>query len=322
MKCTEPFRRIPTIGWTVRRRQYLATTALLTAPLAGCAHPSNVLDMQEATSDRLADEASRSVSSESDDYRILQDAVENGSATASGTTPPIDVDEPVRFQGGYYDVSATETARRERTSYDIRVDYNPDSPDTADSIAYADLPEADRNALEGLIPPQGDPPRNDGFDMGTRYVYPENATESSVLVPTQQYEYIRYEESTYRVQFERGTVDEITYQYAVTEIAPSTEAYAEQLRSTYQFTLSGLSSAEREIVEEAIEGGYFDGASDAFRSVISRLRAHPGLETSDSYGTWLPEYEGTAYITYAEFPSDVTPAGREPDADDNVNSSN
>ncbi len=296
----------------VHRRQYLATTALLTVPLAGCAHPSNVLDMQEATPDRLAAETSRSISPESDAHAILQEVVENGSATAAGISRPIDTDEPVEFQGRYYDVSATEIGRRDRTSYDIRVDYDPEetaSTESRGSIAYADLPEVDKTALDGLIPPQGDPPRNEGFDMGTRYVYPENATDASVLVPTQQYEFIEHQGATYRVQLESETVEEVTYRYEMTEIAPSTAAYAERIRSEFLFPLSGLSSAEREVVEEAIDGGYFDGATDAFRSVVSRLRAHRGLETSDSYGTWLPEYEGTAYITYAEFPSDITPAG-------------
>lgn len=293
----------------VRRRQFLATaSALLTISVAGCAHPPNVLDVREATPESLADEMSQSVPPESDGYSVIREAIENESATISGTSPPIDTDDPIRFQGRYYDASMIKAGSRRVTSYDIRVDYNPEATDSNESIAYADLPAVDKTALEGVIPPQGDPPQRNGFELGTQYRYPENATNASVLVPAQQYNLVRYQDSTYRIQVESETVTEVEYRYEVTEIASTTEAFADQLRSTYQFTFSELSSAEREIVEEAIDSGYFGEATDAFRSLIARFRAHRGLEASDSYGSWLVEYEETSYIAYAEFPPNVTSA--------------
>lgn len=290
------------------RRQFLATTALLTVPLAGCAHPPNVLDMREATDDTLADEMSRTVSPESDGYEVMRDAIGNESATVAGTSPPIDPAATMRFRDRYYEVAATEVGSRERTRHDIRIDYNPETSEAGETIEYADLPAVDKEALDGLIPPERDPPEQDGFEIGTTHLYPEHATERSVLVPTQQYEFVRYQGETYRIQVTDGTVTEVTYRYEVTEIAASTAVFASQLRATYQFELSELSAAEREVVETAIESGYLEEADEAFRSVIARLRAHEGLETSDAYGTWLVAYQGAPYIAYAEFPPDVTPA--------------
>lgn len=90
------------------RRQVLASaTALLPVSIAGCGHPSNVLDIREATADVLADEMSRSVSPDSSGYSTIDEAVENGTALVSGTSPPVDPDEPVRFQDRYYEVSVT-----------------------------------------------------------------------------------------------------------------------------------------------------------------------------------------------------------------------
>lgn len=293
----------------MRRREVLATTAaLLTVPLAGCAHPSNVLDMDEATPERLADEVSQSVSRDTAEYTLVGEAVQNGSATASGTAPPIRPDEPVRFQDRYYELSVTEVDNRKRTQYEIQVDYDPDTSTDADRIAYDDLPSVDKTALERVIPPRDDHPDGDGFEIGTQYTYPENATADSVLVPTQQYELVSYQDDAYRVRVQAETVTEVDYRYEAAEIAASTDEYAAQIRSTYQFALTGLSSSEQDVVEKAIDGGYFDGATDAFRSLIARFRAHRGLETTDSYGTWLVEYQDTSYIAYAEFPPDVTAA--------------
>lgn len=292
----------------MRRRTFLAgTAAVLTVPLAGCAHPENVLDMREATPEALSDEMSQTASPSSRGYETIEDAISNGSATITGTSPPIRTDEPIRFQDRYYEISIHTVESQERTGYTIQVDYDPEAVDSNNTVEYADLPDVDQAALDGVIPQQGTPPDGDGFDLGKRHLYP-TTTNDSVLVPQQQYEFIRYQESVYRIQVSAETVTETEYRYEATEIAPNPEAFAEQLKSTYQFVLAEMSEAEQDILDEAIESGYFNEATDAFRSVISRFRAHQGINMSDSYGTWLVVYQGTSYIAYAEFPSDVTAA--------------
>jgi hypothetical protein len=296
----------------MRRRQLLAGgAALLSVPLAGCGHPPNVLDMSEATDQRIADEKSRTVSTESDKYGLARSIAENGSATASGLSPPLDTDNTIAVDGEYYNLSVTETDSGQRTRYDIRIDYDPGDVTPGDGeIAYADLPAVDREALGHLVPPPSDRDTDEGFEMGRVYSYPENATEESVLVPDQQYDLITYEGEQYLVRVDAESVTEADYRYNGTLVADSTAAFADIVRSRYLFTLSGLSEAEREVVQTAIEDGYFEEETDAFRSVIARFLAHRALNersADDGYGTWIVAYDGTEYVTYAEYSPNITP---------------
>jgi hypothetical protein len=69
----------------MRGCQYLATAAaLLAGPLAGCAHPSVVLLMDEVDDAALADRANRTVDRDPENRRILAGAVVNGSSSATG----------------------------------------------------------------------------------------------------------------------------------------------------------------------------------------------------------------------------------------------
>lgn len=74
----------------------------------------------------------------------------------------------------------------------------------------------------------------------------------------------------------------------------------EHIRAEYLFTLTDLSDSERDVVEEAIDGGYYQD-SDAFRSVVDRFRKHKGLDESDTDGSWLVEYQRTEYVADIEW---------------------
>lgn len=78
------------------------------------------------------------------------------------------------------------------------------------------------------------------------------------------------------------------------------EESVEQIRAEYLFTLTGLSGSEREVVEEATSGGYYQD-SDAFKSVVDRFRDQKGLEVSDTDGSWLVEYQGVSYVADIEW---------------------
>jgi hypothetical protein len=294
---------------TMRRRTVLAGgAALLAFPLAGCAHSSSLLDMEEATDRELTDRVAQSVEPGTDEYTLVSDAVANGSATVSDRSPPLDADEPVAFGGAYYEVSMTELDRREATWHELQIDYNPaETTPESGAIAHEDLPSVDREALGRLVSPER-PPESEGFDAGRVHDYAESATAESVFVPTQEYDILLFEGDRYRIDVSEHPVEEGRYQYELARTADSRSAFAEQLRSEYQFRLTDLSTDEQDIVEEAIDSTYLGDDSDAFQSVVSRLLAHNALEGGDTYGTWLAEYEGTSYITEAEFSADISPA--------------
>ena len=285
----------------MRRRQVLASgAALLSVSIAGCAHPSVVLDMSEATPERIADEVSTAPQPESEEYTVVAAAVENGSTTRRGRYELFDRTDTVRLDGGVYEVSETRLDSSEVTVYDVLIDVNPgDAAAELGEIEFAELPETDRQRLERVLAPE--PPSTDeGYEVGVGYGSAAEVGDDSVFVPEPQYDILVYEGERYGIGVESDTATEVEYRYEVTEIADSVEAFAEQIREEYLFTLSGLSDAEREVVESAIESTHF-AESDAFQSVIERIREHDGLRVDDFYGTWLVEYDGAAYVTYAEW---------------------
>jgi hypothetical protein len=299
----------------MRRRQYLAASAaLLAAPLAGCAHPSAVLDMTEATDEDVADSASGNVDHHPEAGGLVAEAVENGSATVSDRSPPIDPGTPVEYEGRYYDLSVTETGERETTVYDVRIDYDGDSESGSDSesgdetpgsaVDYGDLPAPDRDTVDTLLPPPDDFPGGDGYDFGVGREYADEEAKASVLVPEQEYAAVVYEGTRYPVDAGGGRAVTVTdYRYETEEIAASAAEFGAAVRREYLFTLSGLSGAEREVVAEAIEDGYYEGsASDAFKSLVRRFREHEAVEADEWGGDWLVRYDGTVYLADLEHP--------------------
>jgi hypothetical protein len=285
----------------MRRRQFLASgTALLSVALAGCGHPPVVLDMDDATANDIADEVSTLLEPGSEEYTVVTSARENDSATRRGRTELFAYTSTVRVDDTFYEVSETRLASSEVTIYEVLVDLDPDdSTPERGEIEYDDLPEVDRQRLDPVVS-EKDPPGQDGYDVGVDYGTAEEVGNESVFVPERQYDVIVDGERRYRVAVDSRTAPEAEYRYEVTEVAPDVATFADGIRERYLFELAGLSDAERAIVEEAIEEGYFED-SDAFRSVVDRFREHEGLEVEDFYGTWLVEYEGVEYLTYAEW---------------------
>lgn len=276
----------------MKRRQVLAGAAgALSVALAGCADPRAVLTMTAVSDEEIAERASVSPP-DRESTRIVRSAVENGSATASGTRAPLDVDFPMAVDGAYYDLSRSETRIGDRLRVTVKVDPGESAPDAA-TIAFDKLPEADRKLLGRLVPP---PEGREGA-VGASAIYDDADREASVLVPDAAYGAV--ERDGERFPFEVLGSDEVAayeYRYEATRVAEDAAAFAERVRSEHLFELSGLSDAEREIVDEAIDGGYYDGSvSDAFSSLAERFRAHDAVESSEWGGEFLVRYRGTEY---------------------------
>lgn len=290
----------------MRRRHYLASTAaLLAGPLAGCAHPEAVLTMDAVSDADLAGRASRDVDRHPEYRDLVRRAVEDGPANATGRSPPLETDEPIAFEDRYYELSVTETGEREGTQYDITIDYDPGTATPGgEVIDYADLPAVDRATMDALLPPPENRPSDEGADFGVNRVYDDEEAAESVLVPEQEYDAVVYEGERYPVAAGDGRAVTIyEYRYEAAEIAGSAAEYGAAVREEYAFTLSGLSEAEREVVREAIDDGYYEGsADDAFVSVAERFRAHEGVETDEWGGEWVVRYEGTVYWANLEHP--------------------
>ncbi|ODR79519.1 hypothetical protein BG842_05900 [Haladaptatus sp. W1] len=285
----------------MRRSQFLANgTALLSVFIAGCGHPPVVLDMDDATANDIADEVSMAPEPDSEEYTLVTSARGNGSATRIGAYELFDTTNIVRMGDVFYEVSETRLESDETTVYDVRIDFDPDdSTPELGAIEYDDLPAADRNRLDS-IPSEENTSDRGRRDIGIHYGTAEEVGNESVFVPRQRYDIIIRGENRYRVAVATRTVTEAEYRYEVTEVAPDVDTFADRIRERHSFELTDLSDAERAVVEEATDGGYFED-DDAFRSVIDRIRGHEGIDVTDIFGTWLVEYERAEYITYAEW---------------------
>jgi len=285
----------------MRRRQFLAGGVALLPLVAGCAHPDVVLDLNEATDDDVADEVSTTVDAgDADEYAVVESALENGTATRRSRNELFDrAEETVRFEDAFYEVSSTRLGSSEVTVYDVLLETAPDDA-TADvgEVAYGDLPEADRRRLEPVI--TGVLPEADRERVGVGYGTADEAGNESVFVPEPQYDVLTRDGQRYRVEVESETETATEYRYELTEVAPDVETFAGRVRDRYQFELSGLSEAERDVVEAAIDGAYFED-DDAFQSVVDRIRDHEAIRAADFYGTWLLEYEDAPYLAYVEW---------------------
>lgn len=255
--------------------------------------------MQAATADDIADEVSLHPDPDAEEYTVAADAVANGSTTRRGRYELFDRTSTVRLNNSFYEMNETRLSRGEVTVYEVLLDVNPENT-TAElgAIAYEELPETDRRRLDGIL--SEEPPQTDSYDVGVSYGSAAEVGTDSVFVPERQYDVLIYEGDRYRVAVDSRTAAEAEYRYTATEVAPTVEAFADQVREQYLFTLSGLSEAERDVVEEAINDGYYE-ETDAFQSVAERIRSHEGIEVEEFYGTWLIEYEGKEYITYVEW---------------------
>jgi hypothetical protein len=283
-----------------RRRALAVGGLLLLVVLAGCSAAGS-LEMQSAADDTtLAERTSRSLPQDTDEprpeRRTVRRAIENGSTTTNGQDPPVDPGRPFAHEGRYYNLSWSVVDRRPGTSVRVGVDYNGTAPSDA-TVDYEDLAARDRELLAGVFPPQRDHLR-EGPDIGTAGTYNETERDRSVLLAG-EYEAVRYEGETYPVIVE-GTesVTIKTYRYTSTLVASSSAEYAGQLRSTYLFTLSGLSDAERTVVEEAINDTYYADSSDdeAFRAVLETFWRHEAIQRNEYRGTWLVYYDGKTYL--------------------------
>jgi len=292
----------------MRRRPLLVVGLLVLAALAGCS-AAGELEMDRVDAQGLADAASQPAERSDDDgsrRRVLPRAVENGSATVTGRSPPVDPELAIAHEDAYYDVSWSVVDREEGTSVGVAIDYNATNT-SGPAVEYADLPAADRAVLDGLLPPRTDR-RVSGPEMGAGGTYTDAEREASVLLEDAPGTVIViHEGKRYRVTVEDPEpVTLKTYRYTATEVAASAEAYAERIENEYAFELSdaNLSDRQQSVIEEAVRNGSYRAESDddeAFRSVIELFREHEPLTEGASTGTWVVRHEGELYVVDLQY---------------------
>ncbi|WP_276253058.1 hypothetical protein [Halomontanus rarus] len=269
---------------------------VLVVLLAGCSAAGSIEMTAVGDDDDLATEASRPLPSDPDDEDrvLIRNAVENGAATTNDTRPPVDADgKPFAVDDRYYDLSVDSVDQHTEVTVSLEIDYNGTTDGSA--VAYEDLSSADRSLVDQLLPSETDH-RNDGYDMGVTQRYDDSEVESSVLL-SGEYEALEYGGEQYPIRADSRDVTVTTYRYTAQEVASSSGEYADSIRDRYLFTLSGLSDAERDVVQEATSDRYYAESSndDAFESVLNRFFEHDAVVRNEYRGEWIVRYEGEIY---------------------------
>jgi hypothetical protein len=290
------------------RRGFLRSAVGASAvAVAGCADPRAVLILNEVNDTQLADRVAEEVEG-TDDEEVVRRAVENRSYTTegdeSGLEPPVEAGS-VLYEGAYYDLSVEARTVSEDRLYVLRVE-NVGSSSVDGEMAYDELPEADRRALMEVF---GDENATDeGFEGGTEFPYGEGEYGASVLIDgaTVVHEGLRYEVDAER----RRGIERQEFTYTADEVAEDAEGFGAWARDEYSFTLDGLSDEERAIVDDALDGGYYEGsATEGFESLVRRFREHEAVTKDEWGGEWVVEYEGTTYRAEMSYTPNVVEDG-------------
>lgn len=281
----------------------------LLAAFAGCSAAGS-LSMEPVESDeQLGEMASTPPEQagypEEDVRRTVHEAVENGTATVNGTEPPIDDGVVISYDGGYYDLSQTVVDSHTKREVVVEIDVNATEV-SGSTIQFDDLPAQDRQVVQELLDrtQREDHRLEDGYDIGTVEIYGERDVEESVLAGGQEYDAVVHEGTAYPVNVKRSSAVTVnSYEYTATELAGSTEAYADLLRETAVVSLDSLPDDQADIVEEAANGSYYaeDTDDDAFDALVDRFLEQTAVERTEYDAAWLVEYEGQLYVAELEY---------------------
>lgn len=294
------------------RRKLLAFVLVaLLAATAGCSS-SGSISMDPVDDDSLAEQASNDLGilEPGQERLLVQAAIENDSTTAVGTSPPVDQQLPFRHEGAFYNISYAEAGTQSGYDVGLRIDYNASSVD-GEVVDYEDLPAVDRTALEFLVTQADAPgPRLEpGYDFGLQRAYTQSEANTSVLAPDQTYDAVRYEGETYPIGVEVDSQTLTVYEYESTLVAENAAEYATALRDSYEFELSNLSDAERDVLENALNGTNYidDSDNDGFDSLVDRFSGQQPVTEDDHSGHYVVRYEEQLYwveLQYGDYLDD------------------
>jgi len=244
-------------------------------------------------------------------YEVVSEAVANGTTTRNGTEPPLANDSSVAYDGAVYELRYEVVESRPATRFTITLEPLDPDPEPGAVVEYEALPAVDRRKFEER-----------GFDgdfLGfvTGLLYLDSEIPESALVPEPERPVVEWRDGT-RGRFSvDGAVERPleTYRYTARTLYESTADLGATVREREAFALSGLSEAERGIVEEATGGRYLvspdEEPPDAMRELAARFRPRGEVRTlpereettegtpgvGRASGTYLVRYEGRVYWT-------------------------
>lgn len=279
--------------------------------VAGCLTPASQanscsdgtdLSLVEAADAHVSNEFSTSVDGlPHATATVVEEALRTGEATARGYYAPRLQTEYVVTgpDAHYYRVTTTDHDRTETTGYEYAVEIGIDEATLSDDDlvrSFPDLPAHDRTSIQSAIGNTGllHAPHYTSFSVVFAYDHDEVQGES-VFIPETDVQYVEWEDTVLRLDFEEQRTVHITSTTVVAErVATSPEAFVTHIGTERGVVLTGLTDRQREIVIQAIEDGYTECTpySESFSDLLDRL------SMSERGFVSLARYDGVWYFTH------------------------
>lgn len=240
---------------------------------------------------------------------LVDDAVGDGSDGGTATVStygqsPIADGVFVRFGGAFYRCRHSQVGRESvpARKLAVRWEAGQDAPTDASPVSYAALPESDRRALRlAVFGPayERDLDRHPRRGLSVRAFpapYPDGTADSRLVAAGESW--VEWRDRVYHVRLGDETETERrTYRYEFERVGDSAEAFRSFVADEYLVSLDGLGSAEREIVESAIDERYeeCEPGSAALERFRERLTAAPELPRPRD-GEWYVSYDRDRYL--------------------------
>lgn len=292
-----------------RRRVIRSASALGVTAATGCLGPFFGIDDScgagtdfSATPVTDADVATRASSTVGElapiVSRLVEDALAGAKPSFSGYYEPAPRTEYVVRDGEqtYYRVAVQAGDSVGTTGYRYEVAVGDDVPAPADGdevVAFADLPRPDRESFRLAL---GEGAARVGTARSIRFsvtfAFADEATqERSAFVPRTDVDYVRWQDTDLRLTFaEERPASVVTYSITADRVAESTAAFADLVLEDRGVVLDGLPADQRDIVEQAIDGGYSacKPHPEAFQDLLERLSTgeHDFASFVRYAGTW------------------------------------
>lgn len=235
-----------------------------------------------------------------DQRALAHRAIRQDAATAYYGPRPLKNASYVVMDGAYYRVLLRGSYTEELPALVVTVDWESDqrAPDDATGISFSDLPAVDRMAIRsavyGGIYRTQTHPETVLVHAESPVLYPDGTQES--VLATRESCWVTWDDRAYHIVVHREeTVETSVYEYTASSVATNAERFRELIVDRYLVHLDGLTPEERAILEEAIDGRYYE-RTDSRDPAFSRLWDRLGKNTvPESGGRYFIEYEGRRY---------------------------
>ncbi|WP_233255107.1 hypothetical protein [Halopenitus persicus] len=234
----------------------------------------------------------------------VEAAIEGGEATARGYyTPSLPTAYVVTTAPEYHriETETIDSVTVPGVTYSVSVETHESGSDADTGVAFADLPEHDKDAIRGALGNTSliHAPHYPPFEVTFAYDSSDRRRRSR-FIPEVDERYVEWDGELLRFDFEaERSVELTTTTLRSTHVASSPTAFRQHVGNERGESIEDPSEKQRAILEEAIEEEYGECRphSDAFADLLATLSA------GDRTIVPLVRYDGAWFFTHLARPN-------------------